>query len=248
MKFYCRHWYSVNLIFIPILGIILALNWSTFEMQQNLVLLNLIFLLIHQFEEYGFPGGEPMIMNYVLQGSRIPDRFPLNQFSAMFTNVFTGVIFYGMPVFFPQYIWLSMGPMLFNFGQLLVHGVMTNKVMKSIYNPGLGSVIFLHIPISFYFFCYALSNSMIQATDWVFAAIFTIICAALAVGWMTYVFFASRKTKWIFAAEELSRFDIITKMQRKGIQIGEARPKGPIAFMQKLQVKLHPNDDKQEAP
>lgn len=244
MKFYCRHWYSVNLVFIPILLVMLILNWDTFEVQQNLVLLNLIFLLIHQFEEYGFPGGEPMIMNYVLQGSDIPDRFPLNQFSAMFTNVFTGAILYGMPFFFPEYIWLSAGPMLFNFGQLMVHGIMTNRVMKSIYNPGLGAVVFLHLPVSVYFFCYVIQNNLIQPMDWIKAIIFTVLCAALAVGWMTYVLFASKKTKWMFDKEELLRFDVEKRISKKGIQIQKTEVKGPIGILQKLQMKLHPNDSK----
>ena len=245
MKFYCRHWYTVNLIFVPILGG-LILKWDIFEMQQKLVLLNLIFLLVHQFEEYGFPGGEPMIMNYVLQGSAIPDRFPLNQFSAMFTNVFTGVILYGLPVLFPDVIWLSMGPMLFNLGQLFVHGVMTNKIMKRVYNPGLGAVVFLHLPVSFYFFWYTISHEMIKAADWVCAFIFTIACAALAVGLMTYVFFASKKTKWVFAEEELARFDVIEKM--KGIELKPGQPKGAIALLQKLQVKLYPGDARKVTP
>ncbi len=243
MKFYCRHWYSVNLILIPILGAVLALNWNYFEVSQRLILLNFIFLLIHQFEEYGFPGGEPMIMNYVLQGSKIPDRFPLNQFSGMFTNVFIAFALYGLPFFFSDLIWLFMGPMLFNFGQLMVHGVMTNKAMKSVYNPGLGAVVFLHLPVSIYFFWYTLSNNIIQGNDWLYAVLYTILCAALAIGWMTYVFFATKKTKWIFADEELKRFNVEEKIKVKGIAIKDSGAKGPIAMMQKLQVKLHPHDN-----
>lgn len=245
MKFYCRHWYSVNLILVPILGFILFVNWNAFEILQRLVLLNLIFLIVHQFEEYGFPGGEPMIMNYVLQGSDIPDRFPLNQFSGMFTNVFTGVILYGAPVLFPDFIWLSMGPMLFNFGQLMVHGVMTNKAMKSIYNPGLGTVVLLHLPVSVYFFGYAIRNDLIQPGDWLYAAIFTMLSAAVGVGYMTYSIFASKKTKWVFAEEELSRFHVKEKIKARRIKMKvNAAQKGPTAIMQKLQVQIHPNDDK----
>lgn len=60
MKFYCRHWYSVNLIIAVIIGCFLIFNWGGLVVIQRLVLLNLIALLIHQFEEYGFPGGEPI--------------------------------------------------------------------------------------------------------------------------------------------------------------------------------------------
>lgn len=42
--------------------------------------------LVHQFEEYEFPGSEPAIMNIVLQGSKEPDRYPLYQLSVIPTN------------------------------------------------------------------------------------------------------------------------------------------------------------------
>lgn len=51
---------------------------------------HLMALFIHQFEQYCFPGGEPAIMNIVLQNSDIPDRYPLNQFTA--------IIMYGIAI------------------------------------------------------------------------------------------------------------------------------------------------------
>ena len=90
--------------------------------------------------------GEPMIMNRILQGSDIPDRYPLNQFSAMFTNEFFSYVIYLFPILPPTVAWLGIAPMLMGMMQFLVHGIMTNVRMKSIYNPGVGAVVFLHIP------------------------------------------------------------------------------------------------------
>jgi hypothetical protein len=45
---------------------------------RKLMLMSFIAILIHQFEEYGFPGGEPAIANMVMQPSDTPDRYPLN--------------------------------------------------------------------------------------------------------------------------------------------------------------------------
>lgn len=244
MKFYCRHWYSVNLIFVLLAGIFLVFHWQSLAVVQRLAVLNLMALMIHQFEEYGFPGGEPMIMNYVLQGSSIPDRYPLNQFSAMFTNVFVGVLLYGLPVFFPQMVWMSMGAMLFNFGQLLVHGVMTNRAMKNLYNPGLGAVICLHLPISIYYFWYVADQQLAGTADWVFGALYAIVCAGIAVGFLTYVILPSKHTRWRFADEELERFSVKEKVRQKGLQTAEpgAPKRGPVLMLEKVHAKLHPED------
>jgi len=86
MRFVRRHWYTLGL---PIAGI--AIVWasvSDLTRVQWILLLNFVVLLLHQFEEYAWPGGEPWIINEVMQrkGSR-PDRYPLNQNNAFFINV-----------------------------------------------------------------------------------------------------------------------------------------------------------------
>ena len=151
MKIYCRHWYNIGLVVATGAIAYLTVFWGRLEILERLLVMNFAALLIHQFEEYGFPGGEPAIMNIVLQNSDMPDRFPLNQLSAMITNVIAAYPFYLLPVFLPNVIWLGLAPVLFGIMQFMVHGVMTNKKMKSIYNPGLGAVMLLHIPIGIYY-------------------------------------------------------------------------------------------------
>ena len=243
MRFYVRHWYSLDLIVTAALCVALALNWGSMAMVQRLVLLNLIVLTIHQFEEYGFPGGEPAIMNRVLQGSDQPDRFPLNQFSAMFTNVIAAFILYGLPFFFPDAIWLSLAPMLFNFGQLMVHGVATNRTLHGFYNPGLAAVVFLHLPISIYFIWYVCSTGTITGWDWLWGFLYAAAAGGLLVGFMTYAVFASRKTTWPFAPEEMARFDVEGQIAQRGVAIASGsseNAKGPFAMMQRVQRRLHP--------
>lgn len=239
MKFYVRHWYSANLFFLVVLGLILLLNGSSFNMIQILVMLNLMALIIHQFEEYCFPGGEPAIMNIVLQNSDIPNRYPLNQFSAMFTNVFTAIIMYGIAIFFPNIMWLSLAPMLFNFGQFIIHGIVTNKMMKTFYNPGLGAVVFLHLPISIYYFWYVNVNQLLSPTDWLFGILFTILCAGFGVGIMTYILFASRNSKWVFDDVEMARFHVQEKLKYKNIRLDNKENVLPMKKIQEIQRKLH---------
>ena len=213
MKLICRHWYNIGLVIA--LGAIayLAIFWWQLEMLQRLLIMNFVALLIHQFEEYGFPGGEPAIMNIVLQNSDMPDRYPLNQLSAMVTNVIAAYPFYLLPVFFPNIIWLGLAPMLFGIMQLMVHGVITNKKMKSIYNPGLGAVVLLHVPIGIYYIYYVVSNGLTNGAVWIMAIVYTIAFAAIAVGALTYKVMPDKNTKYVFDKAEMERFHVKEKLE-----------------------------------
>ena len=214
MKLICRHWYNIGLVIATGAIAYLAIFWGQLEMLERLLIMNFAALLIHQFEEYGFPGGEPAIMNIVLQNSDMPDRYPLNQRSAMVTNVIAAYPFYLLPVFFPNVIWLGLAPILFGIMQFMVHGVMTNKKMNSIYNPGLGAVVLLHVPIGIYYIYYIVSNGLANGAVWIIAVIYTIAFAAIAVGALTYKVMPDRNTGYVFDKAEMERFCVKEKMDR----------------------------------
>jgi len=213
MKLICRHWYNIGLVVA--LGTIayLAIFWGQLGMLERLLIMSFIAVLIHQFEEYGFPGGEPAIMNIVLQNSNIPDRYPLNQLSAMLTNVLGAYLFYLLPIFFANIIWLGLAPMLFGIMQFMVHGVMTNKKMNSLYNPGLGAVVLLHIPIGIYYIYYITSNALVKGIDWIIAIAYAIAFAAVVVGALTYKMLPNRDTRYVFDKVEMERFHVKEKME-----------------------------------
>lgn len=239
MRFYVRHWYSINLIFIPLAVIYLVIRWNDSTMIEKLLVANFIALLLHQFEEYGFPGGEPMIMNCALADSPTPDRFPLNQLSGMITNDAVLFITYALPIFFPDVIWLAIPPMLMGLGQFVVHGILTNIKMHSIYNPGLIAVLFLHVPIGIFFIWYVCANGLATGWEWLFGILLTIVETGFLVAFCTYVLFATRKSKWPFAPVELERFHVKERLQKRGIVMdaqGGIFNKLPIG---KLQKKLH---------
>src|SRR5438270_4852905 len=123
MKFFRRHWYAVGLVVAVAVILVLIVTWGNLSIIQRLLLANFAALLLHQFEEYGWPGGEPAIMNIVLQSSSTPERYPLNQNSAMIVNVLVAYGAYLLPVFFPHLIWLGLAPILFGIMQFLVHGI-----------------------------------------------------------------------------------------------------------------------------
>jgi hypothetical protein len=80
-------------------------------------------------------------MNVILRPSPAPNRYPLNQNSAIVVNMLAASGFYLVTVFFPNVIWLGLALVLFGLLQFVVHGVVTNVKVRSVYNPGLAAVV-----------------------------------------------------------------------------------------------------------
>lgn len=237
LKFICRHWYNIGLTVAVAAAAVLAACWQDISVLLRLNTISFIAMLVHQFEEYGFPGGEPMIMNRALQGSDIPDRYPLNQFSAMFTNVFFTYVIYLLPILFPNVIWLGIAPMLMGMMQFMVHGIMTNIKMKSIYNPGLGAVVFLHIPVGISYIRYITVSQLATGATWAIGIIYTLVSTGFVLGYLTYIGLSDRNTKWIFDDAELKRFHVEEKLAKKNIVVdGKSQP-GPLAMIEKLKER-----------
>jgi hypothetical protein len=99
MHWYRRHWYDVGLavaLAVLVCGVLVQLSTI-----QQILLLSFVVLLLHEFEEYGWPGGLPTFMNEVMRpGGRI-DRYPVNQNNSVAVNVYAGYPFYALPIFFP---------------------------------------------------------------------------------------------------------------------------------------------------
>jgi hypothetical protein len=83
ISFFRSHWYEVGAVVALGTVVWLILAWQDVGVLRRLLLLNFVALLVHQYKEYGWPGGEPAVMNIVIQRSPTPDRYPLNQNSAM---------------------------------------------------------------------------------------------------------------------------------------------------------------------
>jgi Protein of unknown function with HXXEE motif len=214
MKTLRRHWYNIGLVVAIIVIVFLVINWNDIQIIRKLLLLNFIALLLHQFEEYGLPGGEPAIMNMVLQPSDVPDRYPLNQHSAMVVNVLAAYLFYLIPVFFPNVIWLGLAPVLFGLGQFLIHGIVTNIKLKTFYNPGLGAVVFLHIPIGIYYIHEIYVLKLVSYLDWIFGVVYLVAFAFITLIKMTYTWLADKNSKYVFPPDEMKRFNVVEKLAR----------------------------------
>src|SRR6202008_2170651 len=121
MNFIRRHWYDLGL------GLaLITLTLQAFlriEGLQLILLLNLVVLFVHQFEEYHWPGGFPWMMDEGIRRGRegSGDVHLLNQTNVSFINIMA-CPFYFLPVLFPGAIWLALVHVLFGLvGQVIFH-------------------------------------------------------------------------------------------------------------------------------
>ena len=216
MKFYRRNWYYVGGGLFVVLAIALAILWNDMSVLRKLMWISFIALLVHQFEEYAWPGGFPAIMNIAWQpkdGGK-SDRCPLNQQSALFVNVFVAYPFYILPILFPNLIWLGLAPILFGMGQFGVHGILINRKMRSIYNPGLFAVVFLHWPIGIYYIWYIYAQGLIQAWTWPVAITLVALLAFFGVNMPVSRWFNDPNSPYPFSEKEMARFHVREKLEK----------------------------------
>jgi Protein of unknown function with HXXEE motif len=214
MKFFRRHWYNIGLVVAIITLVYLLFSWHSILIVRRLILLNFVAILLHQFEEYGFPGGEPAIINMVIRPSQTPDRFPLNQNSAMVINVLASYTFYLIPFYFPDIVWLGLAPVLFGFSQFIVHGIITNLKLKSFYNPGLGAVVLLHIPIGVYYIYEIHLAGLDTIWNWVIGIIYMIAFTYISLVKMTYDWLSKKESPYYFSTSEMERFNVKAKLAK----------------------------------
>lgn len=172
MKFYIYNWYKFTIVYFIILSFVMGLwGYAVLQPLQLILVYSLMALLVHQFEEYVFPGGGPVVIN---KGNFNEKKdyctYPGNMLSSMIVNNSAWLI-YILAIIFPQAIWLGLGTMFFNIFQLIGHGFKMNAGMKTWYNPGLASTVFLLVPISIYYMCFITSNQLVTTSDWIWGVV-----------------------------------------------------------------------------
>ena len=208
MKFLRRNWYSIGLVVGLIAAIILPFIWKDLSVVQRLLYLNFIAMTVHQFEEFGFPGGMPILLNRELKKSERPDRYPQNANAVMVGNMLTVYVFYLLPIFFPNLIWFGLGGVLIG----LHFGVA--KMLKTFYAPGNIALVFGHIPIGIYFIYYGVTNHLIGAWDWVLAVLVMLFVSGFLVAALGYKVLADKNSPYPFSEKEMTRPWMLGKITR----------------------------------
>lgn len=156
MKFWRRNWYYIGGILFVVLAFVMGL-WGCDHLSKIRVILifSWMGMLMHQFEEYAFPGGFPLISNMAGLGeTEHPERYPLNARQSFLSNVIFCYLSYIIPICFPNLIWMGVCQVLAGVWQLPGHGIAMNLRLKSKYNPGLASTAFLQTPVAIYYIWY----------------------------------------------------------------------------------------------
>jgi hypothetical protein len=216
LKFLRRRWSAIGLFSAVVAGAYLIFAWNELVFLQKLLLLNFIAVLIHQFEEYSWPGGFPAVANKVFMPSLKLDRFmdPLNQNSSMVANLIFAYGFYLLPVFFPNVIWLGLAPVLIGLTmQFLGHVIYVNMKLRSFYSPGVAATVFGHVPIGMIYIYHIVTNSLVNLGDWLLAVAYMTVSMFLIFYIIEQKLFGGKNSPYPFGQDEMKRFDVEKKLE-----------------------------------
>jgi hypothetical protein len=190
----------------------LASAWAELVVLQRLLLVNFIVVLLHQAEEYRWPGGFPAVANLVLLRSPVPDRYPVNQNSAMVANLIFAYGFYLLPIFRPDVIWFGLGPVLIGaVVQLVGHGIVINAKLGSVYNPGMATAISGHVPVGAAYIYHISMNDSTTLWDWSFAIVYAASFMLLNFGVLEIRILGDKNSPYPFDPDEMQRSGIPDK-------------------------------------
>ena len=181
MAFIRDNWYRMGLVAFAAMAVAVIALAPEMDATQRILLLSLMSLPLHQYEEYALPGGGPVVINRYFYGEADNyRRFPGNWNSIMVVNL-SAYVFYILALAFPQLTWLGMATMLFNLYQVLGHCIQMNLKMGTWYNPGMATSVFLFLPISACYIAVVVGSGQMLATDWALAVACFALIAAVSV-------------------------------------------------------------------
>ncbi|CAK7235074.1 hypothetical protein SEUCBS140593_009159 [Sporothrix eucalyptigena] len=214
LDFLRHHWYDLGVVSAVVTAYYFHNNRRTLNTTQKWLIASFLAVLVHQFEEYRFPGGFPAAMNIGVQASVRPERYPLNAHSAMITNLFATYGLYLPPIFFPEAPWFSLGPIILGFGQIVIHGININAKMHSFYNPGVGSVILLHVPIGIAYIRHVRSIGRLPVSQCVLGTVYGIAIIFFLLGKYTFTWAPDINSPFPFTAAEMTRGGVAAYLAR----------------------------------
>lgn len=180
MKKLVNNWHFVSVFLAGAFALVAIL--VPMDTVTRLLLAAIAVLFLHFFEEFGWPGGFPLVGMKVLMNSSEPDstKWGVNNLSSMFGNWGFLLLVYILPLFLPGVRFMTLAAFMFLFAEVLMHFDIFPIRLRACYNPGLITTIGLGIIGCCYFFGGAFDASLYVWYDW-----------AIAVVWFAVVFFFS---------------------------------------------------------
>ncbi len=181
MAFLRNNWYRFTIVAFVAMGYWTLFWGGSLDTIQKLLLASFMTLPLHQFEEYQFPGGGPVVINrYFCHAEGNWRHHPGNWNSTMVVNL-SAYVFCILALAFPQLMWLGMATMLFSLYQVLGHGIQMNRAMRTWYNPGMATAIALFQPISIAYMMVAADSGLMDGWGWLFAVLAFLAIALISV-------------------------------------------------------------------
>lgn len=182
---YRTQWPRIGAVLAPVVGGISILGARKMSKPRLLALLNFGALLLHQFEEYEFPGYFPGQINRGLCHSESPRNYPLNTNTSMLINTVFGYPVYIAPVALPRKKWLGLGPVLFGMGQALFHGIFVPRRARLAgsgytFAPGLLSALLLHVPLGLAYIRALREERPVNGSEWAKGVAYMLVIATCA--------------------------------------------------------------------
>lgn len=208
-----QHWYQLGGIILLICAAWLLFARPQLQTFQYMMVLNLMALLAHQFEEYQLPGGAPMVINLVVYNeTKQPDRYPGNAQSIMIVNLSAWVV-YLLAILLPQVTSLGVGVIFFSLFQILGHCLEMNIKLKTWYNPGMATTIMLFLPLGWYTINFVASHQLLTIGGWIAAFGVLITCIGLTII-LPVQSLKNRTTKYPIDDWQVQRFHQVQKWAR----------------------------------
>jgi hypothetical protein len=219
MGWYRHHWQYVGLVVAAGVLAYLGIGWDSLDIPQRVMLGSFIVLLMHEFEEWGWPGGEPAVLNRVIPmaspinkmigagaNSANFDRYPSNANSAMVVNVFAAYPIYIIAAVFSDQIWLGLfAAFFFWVGQLIFHGVITTKALRYPYNPGLVTTV-VGVALGIYYVYHVESSDLAGLWDWVGALLLLPVFVVVVMFKLTFTWLADENSPYPFTNAEMRKW------------------------------------------
>jgi hypothetical protein len=148
MKWGNKNWAKIGaIISVGIIGTILFVDLEQTDIER-LLWLHFSILLLHQFEEYVYPGGFKDFFNQNVWNKTWITRYPLNDFGILWVNVIIAwTVYLYAAMHSTEALWLTVDLLLITLFNGVLHT--TIAIIKKKYNTGLFTGLFLFIPNSF---------------------------------------------------------------------------------------------------
>ncbi len=209
MKWYRDNWYYIGLLLFIAQAFFMLFQSCEMDMLKKLMIASFMALNLHQFEEYVLPGGFPKVFNYgFMQEKDCPECYPLNKKSAFICNVCCIYPVYILAIIFSNCHWLGLAIVIFGATQFIVHGILFNKKLGTIYNPGMASIIILFLPICIYYIHYLTVNYGVNLKEWL-AALATLLFTSIGALLLPIQLCKNKKSPDRWPPEEYAKFNTL---------------------------------------